>query len=83
MLSADVVAGALDTMKVMLAADGYDLGIAVEGPTVALDVRATPTACEECLVPKTLLAAMASDLLTKAGLAVDPSAVQLTYPTEH
>lgn len=83
MLTPEAVSTALDKMSTMLAADGYQLAVQVEGESVALDVRATPEACAECLVPKPILASMASDLLQKAGLPLDASAVQLTYPTEH
>lgn len=78
----DAVSAALSKMQTMLEADGYRLDVAVDGGAVALTVRATPEACAECLVPKSLFATMAADALTKGGVAVDPSVLLVTYPTE-
>ena len=82
MPSAVAVQTALESMKTMLAADGYELDIAVDGESIALDVRATPDACAECLVPKPLLATMVVNLMAKGSVSVDPSQLSIRYPTE-
>lgn len=81
--SADAVSAALSKMQTMLEADGYALDVAVESGAVALTVRATPEACAECLVPKSLFATMAADALGKQGVAVTTDDLVVTYPTEH
>lgn len=82
-VSADAVSAALSKMQTMLEADGYALDVAMEDGAVALTVRATPEACAECLVPKSLFATMAADLLGKGGVPVDADDLVVTYPTEH
>lgn len=77
------MSAALSKMQTMLEADGYELDVAVDAGAVALSVRTTPEACAECLVPKSLFATMAADLLGKSGVDVAPSDLVVTYPTEH
>jgi len=62
--------GALSTLANTLALDGYELRVDVlaqpDGPTpgtVELQVAAGPEACEECLVPEEIFAAIAGDSL--------------------
>lgn len=81
--SADAVSAALSKMQTMLEADGYALDVAVDAGAVALTVRATPEACAECLVPKSLFATMAADMLGQGGVAVTTDDLVVTYPTEH
>jgi len=74
---------ALATMKAILGADGYELGVAVSDGAVSLDVRATPSACADCLVPTSLFVTMAVDMLAGGGIVLDASDLRVTYPTEH
>lgn len=82
-VNAAAVEAALEKMKTMLGADGYELDVSVADGGVTLDVRATPEACAECLVPKSLFASMATDMLAKGGVTIDAANVQVTYPAEH
>jgi hypothetical protein len=76
------VRAALEGMRKMLDADGYELEAKVVEGRVLLKVVATPRACEECLVPKGLFASMAADMLQRSKIAVDSTDVALTYPTD-
>lgn len=76
------VRAALEGMRKMLDADGYQLEASVAGGKVFLKVVATPRACAECLVPKDLFASMAADMLQRSMIAVDSTDVALTYPTD-
>jgi hypothetical protein len=68
------VAGALD-------ADGYLLGLSLEqDDRLRVVISAGPEACEECLVPKSLMETMISTALKGAGIpALD---LQVEYPVE-
>ncbi|MBO0869735.1 MAG: hypothetical protein J2P15_14335 [Micromonosporaceae bacterium] len=70
-------AGKLDTVRETLAADGYLLDVREADGRVAVAISATPDACEDCLVPKPLMA----DILRDA-LGVDTDAIDLTYPND-
>ena len=61
----------------MLAADGYDLAVAENGPRVALTVSPGPDACEDCLVPKDVFRGIASHQLGIEGDLID-----ITYPVD-
>ena len=74
-------AEALSPLSQALAADGYELGVEVlDVHAVRLDIKATESACEECLVPKELFAAMAGKRLQDASGAT--WAVEVVYPAE-
>jgi len=66
----------------MLAADGYELAVNVDGGRLDLRVAATGGACEDCLVPKPVLRDIAVQMLGKEGIDGDPSDVLLTYPAD-
>ena len=80
--SSEQAESALARMQTMLAADGYQLDVEVSEGQLNLTVRATPEACAECLVPKTLLASMAVTMLGEGGIPVDPNDVALRYPAD-
>jgi hypothetical protein len=72
----------IDTERIValrstLAADGYLLEVAEEGPRVEVTISATPQACADCLVPKDLMRSILGDTL-----GVPPDAIDLTYPSE-
>ena len=75
---------ALTTLSETLALDGYQLTVDVVQPpagpepgTVVLKVAAGPEACEECLVPESVFAAIAGDCLGPGW------AIQVRYPGGH
>lgn len=82
-VSADAVNAALSKLRTMLGADGYELEVAVDAKAIGLTVRARPDACAECLVPKSLFATMAADMLGKEGVPVTVDELVVTYPAEH
>jgi hypothetical protein len=58
---------ALKPLADALEADGYRLEVAVFGPSaVRLEVRATPQACADCLVPMDVFAGIAGRRLAEA-----------------
>jgi hypothetical protein len=71
----------LDDVKSMLAADGYELTIAVRPDDLVLGIVATATACEECLVPKDLMTDIVRDSLGGDGAPYD-GPMTLRYPAE-
>jgi hypothetical protein len=79
----DAVTNALDEMRTMLQADGYDLQIEVKTGTATLIVLATPTACAECLVPKEILASMAASMLHDGGISAEQTDIRMEYPLDH
>jgi hypothetical protein len=81
-VNAETVQQAIEPLAVGLRADGYDVEVGVQGGDVAIRVVAGPEACEECLVPKPLMATILSQALTDAGLSVPPERLALTYPTD-
>ncbi len=82
MLTPDQATNALEGIKMMLEADGYELGVGVDAGTLVLQVSATPEACAECLVPKELMTQMALAMLADQGLPVQPADVRLDYPVD-
>jgi Fe-S cluster biogenesis protein NfuA len=80
--SADDVERALQKMRTMLAADGYELDVRVDGGRLDLRVVATGGACEDCLVPKPVLRDIAVQMLDKEGIGGEASDVELTYPAD-
>jgi hypothetical protein len=67
---------ALEPLRAMLRADGYELQAAREADgALKLDVLATPEACAECLAPAGVIASVARSCLRDAGFAQD---VELT-----
>lgn len=67
----------LATVRATLEADGYGLDVEERDGRVGVRVVATPSACEDCLVPKPLMRAMIGD-----ALGVPEQAIDLTYPGE-
>lgn len=81
-LTAEAAATALESIRTMLAADGYSLDVAVDGGRIELSVTAGPDACAECLVPKELFGTIVADVLAKGGIDAEPAAVSLRYPAD-
>ncbi|HZV48217.1 MAG TPA: hypothetical protein VFD49_00405, partial [Candidatus Dormibacteraeota bacterium] len=67
----------LRALRESLEADGYRIEIREQAGRIGAQISATPEACEECLVPKTVLLAMLEQALRVPGEAID-----LAYPGE-
>jgi hypothetical protein len=73
---------ALEPLRTMLAADGYELEIRDEDESlIVAEIKAGPEACAECLVPKDIMRAHFESAL-RAALAGDVPAVKLIYPAD-
>jgi hypothetical protein len=79
-MTAEEITAALRPLGEGLEHDGYALAVAVRDAGVALRIVAGPEACEECLVPKELMAALATQALADAGLS--PGRLEIVYPGE-
>ena len=62
--------------------DGFELDVAAEADGLVLTVSATPDACAECLVPKSIFLSMVSNALDGGGVQV-PGGVRIVYPEAH
>ena len=67
----------LEDFRKTMAADDYHLEVDVTGDAADVRIKAGPSACEECLVPKSMMATMLAPVL---GVPADR--IALTYPTE-
>jgi len=73
----------LGPMRRTLGADGYLLNVAsTTDGGVRLTIEATPGVCADCLVPRSVFVALSVDALTKGGIDIAPSLVDVNYP-EH
>jgi hypothetical protein len=68
---------ALDRIRQSLAAEDYELQVAVRDDGAAVAIAAGPGACEDCLVPKDLMRAMLAP-----ALGVPAETIELAYPAE-
>lgn len=69
--------GQLDRIRATLAADDYHIEFAVRDDRADVAITAGPDACDECLAPKSLMAAMLAP-----ALGVPPDTISLVYPTD-
>jgi hypothetical protein len=67
----------LRTMRAALEADGYLLEVNEDGERLDARVSAGPEACEDCLVPKSIMRAM-----LQQALGVPEQSIDLRYPGE-
>ena len=67
----------LANLQEMLAVDGYTLTVTRDGATADAVITAADGICDDCLVPKKVMAG----LLSKA-LEIDREGITLTYPDE-
>jgi hypothetical protein len=67
----------LDQLKQTLQADDYRMDVDVRGDGADVAIIAGPDACEECLVPKSLMQSMLAPVL-----GVEPGSIRLVYPTD-
>jgi hypothetical protein len=72
---------ALATVADALAADGYLLALSQAAPDkLILEIQAGPQACEDCLLPKTMMQKLCESSITSAGL--ETMTLQIIYPVE-
>jgi hypothetical protein len=64
---------ALTSLKAMLGADGYELGVSTDedGGTLRLEVGATANACADCLVPAGVIASVARSCLADSSISTE------------
>jgi hypothetical protein len=74
------VLDALSMMQTTLQADGYELEAKVTDTAIEVQIVATPSACAECLVPRSVMEPMVAQMLADKGL---PTEVVLHYPPTH
>ena len=67
----------LQTLRTALEADGYLIEVREDGERLGAWVSASPSACEDCLVPKPVLRAMLHQ-----ALGVPEESIDLRYPGE-
>jgi hypothetical protein len=81
MVNLDDVQSALSPVSGALDADGYRLALTLEPENgLRVVISAGPEACEDCLVPKSLMEQMIGSALQGAGLpALD---LHVVYPVE-
>jgi len=77
---ADRIGGAIDSLRSMLAADGYDLEVrSLTGEAATFEIQAGPEACADCLVPKGIMASIFASKLREC-LGAEVPEIQLIYP---
>jgi hypothetical protein len=62
--------------------DGFEVDVAAESGALLLTVAATPSACAECIVPKTIFLSMVTNALDGGEVHV-PGGVRIIYPAAH
>ena len=80
MIDLDAMSAALEPTRKGLDAAGFDLALAEQQGRLRLTVIARDTACEDCLVPKSLFKQMANDEIREGGL--DPVDLEILYPID-
>jgi hypothetical protein len=74
------IAQTLAPLRSMLQADGYELAVTGSDEQPHLTLFATDGACAECLVPKSMVAAMAVSMLADAGVTLELDESAVTFP---
>jgi hypothetical protein len=67
----------VDGIAEALRADGYELEVKDESATLSLKITALPDACEDCLVPREIMAPMISAAL---GGRYRAEQIEIEYP---
>lgn len=62
--------------------DGFEVDVAAEADGLVLTVSASPDACAECLVPKSIFLSIVSNTLGGGGVQV-PGTIRIVYPAAH
>jgi hypothetical protein len=80
MPDAEIVREALSDITSALRSDGYELRVAVTPGQVLVSVRAGPEACQECLVPLSLMTGMIESELAHHEVQMAAGTLQVAYP---
>jgi hypothetical protein len=67
----------LEAFRESLRADDYEMVVTAQQDRAEVTITAGPEACEECLVPKHLMAVMLAPML-----GVAPDSIELSYPAD-
>ncbi|MGH3317996.1 MAG: hypothetical protein ACRDO0_17785 [Nocardioidaceae bacterium] len=67
----------LEAFRESLRADDYEMVVTAQQDRAEVTITAGPEACEECLVPKYLMAVMLAPML-----GVAPDSIDLSYPAD-
>ncbi len=78
-MTVNAVEQALEGFREGLQADGFTLAVGLTDGVLLLTIRATPEACEDCLVPKNVMQQMVETALSPE-LGVER--IEFVYPTE-
>ena len=76
------VSAFLTDLRQGLRSDGYELDVVATSPKVEVAISAGPDACEDCLVPKDLMARYVVNALRELDDELTTDDVVLTYPGE-
>jgi hypothetical protein len=74
------IGSALEPVVLALAADGYSMSVSTASGRLRISITAGPEACEDCLVPKNLMAEMIAATLARARVPAHD--LDLSYPNE-
>jgi len=80
MMDIAALGAALEPTRQSLDAAGFDLALAEREGRLVLTVLPRDTACEDCLVPKSLFKRMAQDEIREAGLGA--LELDIVYPID-
>lgn len=58
-----------------LNADGYEMVVSEEGPTLVVEIVASPASCADCLIPQRIMEEM-----LRTQLGDDAPVIELRYP---
>jgi hypothetical protein len=81
MMDLKALGAALEPTRQGLEAAGFALELADRDGRLRMTVVAAEGACEDCLVPKSLLRQMAGDEIAAAGIA-PVAAIDVVYPAD-
>lgn len=81
-MNGDALGTALQPISQALESDGYAVEVELSGGALTVRVTAGPDACEECLVPKSLMTELVVQALGDAGMGLPREQVRLNYPGE-
>lgn len=70
----------LTTISEALQADGYELSAKLEGGELHIQISATDGACEDCLIPQSLMREMVASAMVDAGQPLPDEDIQISYP---
>jgi hypothetical protein len=72
----------LEPISQMLAGDGYELVVNVEGGQIEIGIEATPDACVDCLVPQATMEQIIRARLAESDGEAAAAELRIRYPAE-